>query len=157
SIRCKENFDKARVVDLPRIKLPAATSRNKRSVQNPESCLVKSQKRKPAIFKTFESYYVLEILVENDDEGSTNVKKNPKQEEVLGSLADAYLEVYKEGEISFETDERKALTHYQRLTDDNKDGERNKDKLEVVLDGKVLHRACESWTKKVKEFRKMNK
>ncbi|CAG8669913.1 14794_t:CDS:2 [Gigaspora margarita] len=52
--------------------------------------------------EVLESYYVPEILAENNDEGSTSKEKNLKQEEgelslktVLGSFANAYLEVLK--------------------------------------------------------------
>ncbi|CAG8767788.1 21844_t:CDS:2, partial [Gigaspora rosea] len=58
------------------------TSRNKRPVQNPKSHSVKSQKKKPSITKTLESYYVLESLVENDNKAQQ-------------TLADAYFEVLK--------------------------------------------------------------
>ncbi|CAG8597860.1 7521_t:CDS:2 [Gigaspora rosea] len=68
-----KNLEEARVV-TPHVKLLAATSRNKRPVQNPETHSVKFQKRKPSIIKTLKSYYVPEILVENDDEGSTNIE-----------------------------------------------------------------------------------
>ncbi|RIB07280.1 hypothetical protein C2G38_2046130 [Gigaspora rosea] len=102
SVWCKGNFEKTRVVHLLDIKFTATTYRSKKSAWNPETCLVKPRKRKPLITKTFESYYIPEVLIEDNDESSMNKEKDLKQEEVelsleavLGSFVDAYYKILK--------------------------------------------------------------
>ncbi|RIB21775.1 hypothetical protein C2G38_2175641 [Gigaspora rosea] len=117
TIQYKENFDKARVVDLP----------------------------------------------QNDDEGSTNVVKNPKQEEdevslkiVLGSLADAYLEVLKNLIPEFtKPEEPKPQQEFAEMNlEEDKAKDRNKEDIpEVHLEVEALRCACEMWSKKIGEFR----
>ncbi|CAG8800818.1 20801_t:CDS:1, partial [Gigaspora rosea] len=62
----------------------------------------KAPKKKAIGNEDIESYYVPELLIEDDNEGLTNIEKNSKQVEgklglkmVLESLANAYLEVLK--------------------------------------------------------------
>ncbi|RIB11416.1 hypothetical protein C2G38_2203469 [Gigaspora rosea] len=114
----KENFDKAKGVDLPHIKLLAATFKNKS-----QGTVVRAVR------------YILEILVKNDDEGSTNQNKIRR----IGSEKEKKIEnVPTRPAKEISDDKVLDKSNWVILVED-----RSEDNKEDILE--------------VKEFRKMNK